>query len=182
MLRRTALLAAVALTALALPATAAPKPKPVAACHVDPIRDVRLNATGPAVEAPHLDLALGDLATGRSTVTAAFRLWGNPDGVGVWKATFAAGKTRYYLVASTYPQAVPGDPDTAPGYRGGVVGGAAVAGSGVTDQAREEVRITVPAAMFGKAARVPKHLTAIAFEARATLVPQVAALVDRWSC
>ena len=176
---RNVLGAALAIAAL-LPATtadAAPKPRRPAPC-VDPAHDVRLTRNGPLVEAPHLDLRGADLAVSRSVVAVVIRVTDLTEDTGVWKVTWQSGKQRYYAVAATGPAAHPLDPDSAPGFRGGVVDGAAAGVVGRLDPVRNEIRINLRRPDL----RGLGAVSGLAVQARRTLGNPDLALVDFLDC
>lgn len=175
-----AVVAVAAVAALASGATAAPR----AACR-DPRGDVRLTDAGPVVDAAHLDLLDADVAVGARELTVVIGTYGM-GGDGVWRAEFAVGRTAFYAVASNAAAGNPLDPDTRPGYRGGIVGGPAVEGVGVFDAAKREIRISLPTKQFGsRAPRRGARLAALSVVAKQKLATTGAAdvsLVDRHSC
>lgn len=121
----------------------------------DAVGDVRLADSGPAVDRPHVDLVDVDYVNDARFVVFVVRVVRlDAQQVGTWRVEFGSGRTRYYALGSFGGVRNPSDPDTYPGYRAGVVGGAATRAVGRLDPGRQTIWIYAPKYAFPGLTRI----------------------------
>lgn len=149
-------------------------PAGAASCTVltDPAADVTASGFVPVPQDAHLDVRAVDVTAGAGALVLRIRDTDvDPRRLGEWRLTFRAGRTRLFAGGGTGMWLNVGEYRGTFGFRAGIDGERSTAVSGTVDAARNEIRLTVPYAAFGRAAVGPgTALTSFAVEAKEALV------------